>query len=119
MRSLTLPIRRRAWPGRVTLRHALAGETEAACLLVSCQDEPAGWEPGVWVYHGVGKGLRLRSALYGTKEEIALNRPGFSLSASQPGRAFCWLLVSHPWLLSTSVLFTGGSALECLFTFSP
>jgi hypothetical protein len=41
MGSLTLPIRRHAWPGRVTVRHALAGEAEAACLL------PIGAESGL------------------------------------------------------------------------
>lgn len=131
MGSLTLPIRRRAWPGRTTLRHAhaLAGEAEVACLLatelsqvllVSRQYEFAGWEPSAWDYHGTGKGQSCSvMALYCTKEGIVLNLPGFSLSNSQPDRVFCWLPVPHFRVLSTSVLwFTGGSALECLFTSS-
>lgn len=89
-------------------------------LLVSCQDEFEGWElvSGIIMAQGRDYGSCSVMALYCTKEGIALNLPGFSLSASQPARAFCWLLVSLR-LLSTSVLlFMGVSVLECLFTFS-
>lgn len=101
MGSLTLPIRRHAWPGRTTLRHALAGEAEAASLLpaelsqvllvsrqASMNLQAGNLVSGIIMAQGRDCGSCSVMALYCTKEGIVLSLPGFSLSNSQPVRAF-------------------------------
>lgn len=106
---------RQARPGWRGMSACLLPMELSQILLVSCQDDSAGWElvSGIIMVQGRDCGSCSAVPLHCTKEGIALNLSGFSLFASQPGRAFCWLLVPHLRLLSTSVLLvTGGSALE-------